>query len=118
MGWLNRDENGNMPYEDIVCYYHEEFVKTLNRFGFEKYIPSLIDLNVELIRHSRVTVLMSITFFPISFVDWTTTRLEDIILADGNDEKAKTFKKSVYNGPICKALMQRSLESFVHKGWL
>lgn len=117
-GFLNRDDNGDIPYEDVIVYYHQEFVKTLTAFGFTEPIPSLIDLNVELMRHGRTNVLMQIVFTPYTYIDWTTARMEDIMGTNENDEKAKIFKKNLYNHPICKAVMQRTLKSFVHKGWL
>ncbi|XP_037030046.1 uncharacterized protein LOC119069927 [Bradysia coprophila] len=115
---LSRDENGDIPYDDVIVFYHQEFVKTLNTFGYTEPIPSLIDLNVELIRHGRTNVLMLIIFVPYGYIDWTTTRMEDFMGTNENDEKAKMFKKSLYNQPICKAIMQRTLKSFLHKGWL
>lgn len=115
---LRQDDNGDIPYDDIIVFYHQEFVKTLHTFGFAEPIPSLIDVNVELVRHGRTNVLMQIVFIPFAFVDWTTARIEDFMGTNENDEKAKVLKTALYNHPICKAVMQRTLKSFVHKGWL
>lgn len=117
-GWLKRDDNWDIPLEDVVVFYHQEFVAALNSLGFSKYIPSLIDLNVELIRHGRTNVLMHIAFIPCAFIDWETARIGDIMGTDENDEISRNFKKGLYNNPNCKALMQRTLRGFQHKGWL
>lgn len=118
MGLLKRDDDGNVPLEDMVVFYHQEFVGTLNILGFSKSIPSLIDLNVELLRHGHTNVLMMIVFIPFAFIDWETAKMEDYFGVDVEDDRTRNLKKNLYNNPKCKAVMQRTLRSFTHKGWL
>lgn len=115
VGLLKRDEYGEIPFEEIIVYYHQEFVKTLETFGFSKYIPSLIDLNVELLKHGRTNVLMTIAFVPFAIINFENVGVEEMF---GTTEKSKNFRKSLYNSPTCKAFMQRTLKSFARKGWL
>lgn len=117
-GLLKRDDDGNIPWEDVIVFYHQEFTAALNSFGFSKLIPSLIDLNIELIRHGRINVMLMPTFIPFAFIDWETVKMEDVFATNENDEVSRNFRKSLYNSPKCKAIMQRTLKSFTHKGWL
>jgi hypothetical protein len=115
-GIIKRDADGNIPSEEIVMFYHQEFIKALKSFGYLKPPPSLLDLNIELLRHGAVNVLLMICFIPFSFVDWNTMTAEDIM---GNDsDRAKNFKKKLYEHPICKKLLQNEMKTWVHKGWI
>lgn len=37
--------------EELIKFYHDSFVDTLNKLGFLKPIPSLLELNVELLKN-------------------------------------------------------------------
>ncbi|KAJ6632788.1 hypothetical protein Bhyg_15948 [Pseudolycoriella hygida] len=116
---LKRDSNGDIPFEDVVVYYHQQFAAALKSLGFLKEIPSLIDLNVELLRHGRTNVLMSIVFVPLLFVDWETMNFEDLMKTnEESGEISWNFTESIFSHPICKSILQRHLISFEHKGWL
>lgn len=113
---VKRDEEGNLPAEELIMFYHQEFVKTLKTFGYLKSPPSLLDVNVELLKHGAMSVLLSICFIPFNFVDWENMTAEDML---GNDsERSRNFKKSLYEHPVCKMLLQKEMKSWIHKGWL
>lgn len=115
---LNRDDNGKIPFDDIVVFYHQEFVAALKSLEFSKPIPSLIDLNVELIRHGKCQVLMMIVYIPMAFISADTSIVGNIMGTDENNDIVSNFKKNLYNIPKCKAILQQELRSFAHKGWL
>ena len=95
-------------------FYHEEFLRTLKTFDCPN-LPSLLDLNVELLKHGALNVLFQMTFMPFMFADWTKLKANDII---GNDsEKAINLRKDLYNNPECKKFLQREMKSWVQKGW-
>lgn len=112
---VKRDENGALPFDELILFYYREFVNALTAFGYMKPPPSLLDFNVELLRHGAINVLLSICFTPFSFIDWDKMSVEDMM---GNDsERSKNFKKSLYEHPICKMLLQKEMKSWVNKGW-
>lgn len=113
LGIVKRDENGELPVEELILFYHQEFVKTLKTFGFMKTPPSLLDLNVELLKHGALNVILSTCFIPFSFLDWDKVTAEDVI-GTGDDTD---FKRSMFRHPMCKRLLQRDMKSWVHKGW-
>lgn len=112
---VKRDENGEIPFEDLVVFYHEQFVEALKRFGFSKTVPSLLDLNMELLRHGRIYIVIMILFIPFVFIDWEKRKNEDVPTA--GDDRSR-FRKNLYSHPTYKKLMQSSLETFSQKGWL
>lgn len=116
MGVVKRHENGELPMEELIMFYHEEFVRTLKAFGYMKPPPTLLDVNVELLKHGAVNVLLMIFFIPFSFVDWSKMSIDDMMATD--NDRSKNFKKNLYNIPACKMLLQREMKSWVHKGWL
>lgn len=115
-GIVKRDDEGELPIDDLIMFYHQNFVKALKTFGYMRSPPSLLDLNVELLKHGAINTLMSICFLPFSFIDWETFKVEDLI---GNDsESRKNFKVKMYEHPTVKALLQRDMKSWVNKGWM
>lgn len=116
LGSVKRDEDGELPTDELIMFYHQEFVKALKAVGFMKPIPSLLDLNVELLKHGAINCLLIISFVPFAFVDWTKISVEDMFT--GDSEKTKSFKKSLFEIPLCKKVLQREMKSWLHKGWL
>ncbi|CRL00979.1 CLUMA_CG014162, isoform A [Clunio marinus] len=114
-GIIMRDENGNVPMNDLIVFYHEEFVKTLKAFGYMKTLPSLLDLNIELLKHGQITILLKVCFIPFAFVDWSTMKVEDMMATDG--DKAKEFKKKLFEIPAVKTLLQNEMKEWMYKGW-
>lgn len=111
---VKRDENGEIPFEELVIFYHENFVEALKKFGFSKPIPSLHDLNIELLRHGRINIVIMILFIPFVFFD-----LEEANAGNNSTGDDRTnFRKNLYNHPTYKQLIQRSLKTFLQKGWL
>lgn len=115
-GIVNRDDKGEMPMDEIVVYYHEEFVKALKTFGFMSSPPTLLDVNIELLKHGAIIMMTMICFLPFSFVDWSTLRAEDMLANDS--ESTRNFKAKLYDLPIVKKLLQGEMKSWVHKGWI
>lgn len=107
-------ELGGDFQSDLIRCYHERFKKTLKAFGGVNS-PSLLDLNLELLRHGAVNILFTITYLPCIFADWSQLKAEDLI-GRSNEESTK-IRKSVYNDPRCKATMLRELKSWTQKGW-
>lgn len=115
-GIVKRQEDGDLPTEDLVVFYHAKFVKALKLLGYMKPPPTLLDINVELLKHGAFSMLMAICFTPFSFVDWSKMRIEDM-MATGNDERSKNFKKSLYKHPVCAMILKKEMRSWVYKGW-
>jgi hypothetical protein len=99
----------------VVSYYHEEFVKALQEFGHLKTIPTLLDLNVEILRHSIASMLIEMIFIPAFFISRVSS---DDIIASNEVEKRFLHKIKILNSPECKKSIQKSLKSWLEKGYL
>jgi hypothetical protein len=113
---VKMDENGDVPKDELITFYHQEFVRALTTFGYSKPLPSLLDLNIELLKHGKLNVLLTICFMPFSFVDWQTTKVEELFAV--NTEKSRNIRKQLFEHPICKKIIQNELKSWWNKGWL
>lgn len=100
---------------ELISYYHKEFKKTLKQFGHLKSIPSLLDLKVELLRNSTGSMLIQMIYIPAFFFDQVS---DDDIIASNDVEKRLLHKIKIFNHPECKKLIQRSLKSWLQKGYL
>lgn len=106
------DENGEMPKDDLIEFYHMHFVDALKAFGFSKPSPSLADVKEELMRDGPLQVLRSIFFVPFRFVGEVERPESE---PDGRDTN---HRKLLYNFPKCKAMFLKLLDSWVEKGWI
>lgn len=97
-------------------YYHQEFVNSLKQFGFTKSPPTLLDLNVELLKHGTINTIIWICFLPYSFIDLSDFDAKDIM---GDDrERTQKLKKSLYSNQQYKTLILNEIDSWIAKGWL
>lgn len=105
-----------MLTEELIMFYHQEFMKALKTFGYLKSPPSLLDVNAELLKHGAMSILISICFIPFSCVDLGKMTWDDLL---GNDiERSRNLKKSLYEHPICQMLLKKEMKSWIHKSWL
>lgn len=114
-GVVKLGEDGDLPIQELILFYHQKFVEALKVLGYMKPPPTLLDLNVEMLKHGAIQVLLGICFTPFSFVDWSKMSVEDLMANDS--ERSKNFKKSLFNDPICSMILKRDMKSWVHKGW-
>lgn len=115
MGLFRFSETDNSIKEEMIVFYHQELVKALNSIGYMKTPPSLLDVNVELLKHGAINIAIWINYFPFLFIDWSTMSVEDML---GNDsEKSRNFKKNLYNSPVMQKLIQKEMKLWMFKGW-
>lgn len=105
---------GGIDCDEIVSYYHEEFVSALKKFGHTKSIPTLLDLKEEISQHSIGSMLIEMIYIPAFFYDQVNF---DDIIASNEVEKRLIFKKKVFNSAECKNVIQKSLKLWLKKGY-
>lgn len=96
-------------------FYHEELVAALKSIGYIKKPPTLLDVNLELLKHGKVTVALWINFYPFTFIDWSTMKIEDMMGEDS--ERSREFKKNLYNSPILQKLIRQEMKNWMYLGW-
>lgn len=105
-----------MPQEELLLYYHNEFVETLKGLSYLKEVPSLLDLNLEIMRHGSLIAIMSLLFLPMAFIDPSTNAIEDMMPSD--PEESRKFMIKLLNLPDCKALLQKEIKIWANNGWI
>jgi hypothetical protein len=98
-------------------YYHKEFVEALKSFGYMKTPPSLLDLNVELMKRGSVYVLYQITYMPYQHIDWSQLDV-NTFLGDSNPEDSLKSKMKLFENPKVQQLLKDGLKEWITKGWL
>lgn len=109
---VKRDDEGDLPKEEIIMFYHEEFKNALIAMGFTRPIPSLLDMNVELLKHGKYAAMITICIYPILMV-----QNREIILDDMVGENSRGSKKALFENPICKRMLQREMKIWEQKGF-
>lgn len=116
MGLVKFDDKTDVNLKaELIVFYHQELLSALKSIGYMKTPPTLLDLNVELLRHGAMNITLWINFFPFLFVNWETMSIEEMLGVDS--EKSRNFKKSLYNSPVLKSMLQREMKSWMLKGW-
>jgi hypothetical protein len=109
------DEETEFCQAEITSYYHCEFVKALKTFGHLKAFPTLLDLNIEVLRNSVASIVFQIMFLPLLF---TKGMNSDELVLPKDKQKSLQIRKTILNSPDCKKLFQKFLKSWLEKGYL
>ncbi|KAG5668114.1 hypothetical protein PVAND_016067 [Polypedilum vanderplanki] len=72
------DDNRENRYDELLKVYHEQFVEALKKFGYIKAPPTLLDLQVEMMKNGNVQVLLGVCFYPFLLFDFSTLTAEDV----------------------------------------
>lgn len=106
------DENRRNRRNEIIYDYHLEFANTLKRLSFDGEIPTLQDLQIELLKHGRMEVVKCVCFKLFFFLD--TAKLGEY----WGTGDSKTFKAKLFNEPAFREFITTELPRLVHLGML
>jgi len=103
-------------FDTIIHYYHENLVKSLQELGYTKPIPTLLELQVDLLQRGYLGVMASISVLPI-------TLLEDCEDADisnmlNEGDAGINLKRKLYTNPSYVEIIEMLFENFEKKGIL
>jgi Ecdysteroid kinase-like family len=107
-------ENRQKHRADIITTYHQQFVASLMKFGYLKAPPSLIDLQVELLRNGSLEVLVAICMSIFFVFDFTTFTAEDLDMGEGT----KRAKRRMYQTPGFREIIIKELPRFLLNGFI
>lgn len=111
---LISDENRRTRRNEIIRDYHCEFAKTLKRLGFIGKVPSLLDLQMNLVKHGQMEVLKCIVFKIFFFTDAADAQIDEVI----GSPDSKKLKVMIYNDPRYKEFIMLELPRLVQMGFL
>lgn len=101
--------------EEIISYYYEQFVLTLKDIALLTNIPTLLDLQAELLSHGFIEVFMTVCFMGVRFIDFSKMNMEDMM---DPDKGRKIMAEAVYSSDKYKETIKRELKRFLNKGFL
>lgn len=100
--------------DELIAHYHSQFVETLKSFGYMKAPPSLLDVQVELLKNGCLEVIMLLITLTIFYIDLTKFKPEDF----ANEELCKKMNSDIYNTPALKEIIQKELPRFFYCGFV
>lgn len=108
------DENRRTRRDEIIHDYHLEFTKSLKGFGYIGKIPSLLDLQMDLVKHGQMEVLKCIAFKIFFYIDAANAQNDEVI---GSSE-SKDIKVKIFNDPRYQNFIKAELPRLVRMGFL
>lgn len=108
------DEDRLKRRDEIIAYYHSEFTKMLEKFGYIRAIPTLLDLNQLLLIHGGMEVLKCIAFKIFFYADAAGTQVNEMI----SSPESEKFKIAIYNDPRYRKFIDAELPRLVQMGFL
>lgn len=118
--------------EELIRHYHEHFTKTLKGLGYLKSPPTLLDLQVELLKNGLIgeqlfyffysdfnilcpaEVFMVTFFVPMLY----TEKSETDNVGEISHEQMVEMRKAVLNQPSLKSVLMKLFPVFLNKGFL
>lgn len=112
--FLVSTENRKHYRAELISIYHKQFVDSLKEFGYLKTPPTLIDLQVELMRNGHLEVVISICMSIVLYLDFSTFSAEDIDMGEGT----KRARRRMYQIPGFKEIILAELPRMLHNGFI
>lgn len=103
-------------FETFVYYYHSHLIENLRKLNYSKKVPSLLDLQIDILERSPVAAMLTILHMPSVLLDPSKESNMENFLKD--DEAGFNFKKSLYTNPRYFDHMMELLPFFERKGIL
>ncbi|CAG9811446.1 unnamed protein product [Chironomus riparius] len=105
------DNNRFDRYDEILFIYHKQFVEALKKFGYLKQPPSLLDLQIEILKNGHLQATNFMHMFPLSIMDLNDFK---------DDEMEPGFSgmmKKAYKNENYKKILKRNLKRFLNNGF-
>lgn len=99
--------------DEIIAHYYAEFVKTLKTIGFMSKPPSLLELNIELLKNGFMEIVIATCLLPFFFVDRHT---QDMDVAFDNGIEGVNLRKEMYKNPKLKEILVKFFNNAFYKG--
>jgi len=105
------DENRFTRYDEFLATYHEQFAEALKKFGYLKKSPSLLDIQVEMMKNGNLQVQMNLFTFPYLIIDVSSFTPEDYAAGP------RMIKMKAFQNDRFKKVMKEALPIFLRKGF-
>lgn len=108
------DENRWSRRNEIIHVYHVEFTNTLKRLGYIGKIPSLLDLQMSLVKHGQMEVVKCICFKMFFWTDAADAQIDEVL----GSSDSKSIKARIYNDPRFRSFIKVELPRLLQMGFL
>ncbi|XP_059621270.1 uncharacterized protein LOC132264938 [Phlebotomus argentipes] len=99
---------------ELLSIYHEAFCEYLNRLGCFRKSPTLLELNIEILKKGAMEILMGVCFMPFFHMDYT--KVDPEAMVDSNPEVMANMKKIIYANEGVVKVLREVLPEFLYKG--
>ncbi|CRK99057.1 CLUMA_CG011999, isoform A [Clunio marinus] len=114
-GSLNEDTRKSFRHK-LIRIYHETLAETLKKLNYMKPIPSLHDIQIEMLKTGMNGVLAALAEVPLLLMEDSENLDLKTLLAD--TPEAKTFRYNLFNNPKYRKFIQTLLLEFDDLGYL
>ena len=104
------DSNRQKHRDEFIAIYHQQFVETLKQLGYQKHIPTLMDLQIEMLKNGNLQVITAICLKYLSYFDYKTLEPED--LTNG----MRSIKVKAFNSDGFRKMISEELPRFLYSG--
>jgi hypothetical protein len=108
--------------DEIIKHYYTHLVDNLHSYGYQKPIPSLYDLHMDLLKAAKLEVVLALLFTPFISVDFKKFAEERPEVAEKMDFNDKSnfddMIRIVYEFPENVQRIKESLDRFIQIGLL
>uniref|UniRef100_A0A182MA63 CHK kinase-like domain-containing protein n=1 Tax=Anopheles culicifacies TaxID=139723 RepID=A0A182MA63_9DIPT len=95
---------------ELIYMYYQQYTDLLKRLGFLGKIPTMLDLQIELLRYAGLEMFHYAIFSSFRYMDPTVIDIEALLKGE--------IDNPVLNNPEFKKLMHTELTRFLHQGTL
>jgi thiamine kinase-like enzyme len=110
------EELQERDFDQLLQYYHVELVSSLQKLNYKKRIPTLTDLQIEILKKGMVGVIYSMFLVALLLVEDTANADLSNLLFD--TEQALEFRKIMFQHPKYRRRMEYLLDYYDRKGYL
>lgn len=107
-------ENRQTRRDEFITTYYRQFVESLKKFGYLKAPPSLIDLQVELLKNGHLEVLVVICMVVFFYYDFSQMTAEDMDMGEGTHRA----KRKMYRSPGYMEMIIKEMPRFLFNGFI
>uniref|UniRef100_A0A1L8DYJ5 Putative ecdysteroid kinase n=1 Tax=Nyssomyia neivai TaxID=330878 RepID=A0A1L8DYJ5_9DIPT len=101
---------------EIICIYHEYLVDYIKRLGCLTKIPSLLELNIDLLKKGALEIVWGITFLPFFYPFFANMDMEAV--EDPSTEAMNKIRKIMYSNEDVAEALKEILFELLYKGIL
>lgn len=99
--------------DEIINKYFEYFTITLKKLGYLGQVPSLLDLQLEILRCGPLEAFIAYAFLGVFQINPSELDFNQLLHPDGIE-----MRKKVLNNPPFKKYLQRITKTFIQKGFI